>query len=67
MPTEQKTVPTVTVDLLHIPRSGDSKMILRMRPEDMEAIQKACDHIGLTQAQFLRASTINAAKAVLRE
>lgn len=65
MPTEQKTVPTVTVDLLFIPRSGDAKMIIRLRPDDMLLIQKACDTTGLTQAQFLRAATVNAAKAVL--
>lgn len=61
-------VTMVLVDLTELPEnSKETTMLIRLRQDDKDMIEMAAQALGLNQADFLRASTINTAKKVIME
>lgn len=60
-------VTMVLVDLTEVPPTGAASMLIRMRGDDFELINIAAQALGMKQAEFLRAASVNVAKKVISE
>lgn len=56
---------TCTFDFSRIPAAGSKGMIVRVKREDRESIDKAAAMLGMRQSQFTRFATVLLARAVL--
>jgi uncharacterized protein (DUF1778 family) len=49
------------------PRNQTEPVLLRLEPDQLEAISKAAKHLGLPRAAWMRTTLLQAARGVLRE
>lgn len=67
MDAANQTVSHFTINILEPPASGVKPMLLRVRENDANDINRAAKLVGLTQAEFLRTTTVQAARQIIAE
>jgi uncharacterized protein (DUF1778 family) len=48
-------------------RNQTAPILLRLEPEQLDAISKAAKHVGLARAAWMRSTLLQAARGVLKE
>jgi uncharacterized protein (DUF1778 family) len=60
-------IPSVRIDLLSFPPFGSAGLVIRVRSNDRELINRAAAYIDMRQADFLRVVAVNAAREVIKQ
>jgi uncharacterized protein (DUF1778 family) len=61
-----KTIPSVEISLLKVPRVGHGTILIRTTEYDRSLINRAASILGLRQAEFLRLVTVRASEALIK-
>jgi len=61
-----RTIPSVTISLLRIPKVGDAALLARITDLDRSKVNRAAATIGLMQSDFLRIAIVRVAEAVIK-
>jgi uncharacterized protein (DUF1778 family) len=48
-------------------RNQTEPVLLRLEPDQLEAISKAAKHVGLPRASWMRSTLLQAARGILKE
>lgn len=61
------TVTHFLVNILEPPAAGAKNMMVRVKEHDLKDIKKAAKLVNMTQSEFLRTTTIQAARQINKE
>ena len=61
------TVSHFTVNILEAPAAGNKCIMVRAKEHDLKDIKKAAKLVNMTQSEFIRTTTIQAARQINKE
>jgi uncharacterized protein (DUF1778 family) len=56
---------SITLDLNEVPAAGDKQIVLRCRERDKSMVDDAAEILGMSQAEFMRVTSVQAARKVV--